>query len=210
MTGVPTEPEVTEYLLTVGKTKLVEVVKFVAEGAFASTLDERIILPEPAATPAGTPTITLVALRTTNGAFAPLTVAPDVSSRLLPVIVIDVPGPPFAGVKLEMLGVGLVKVNMADDVAVPPGVVTLIVPVLAPVGTIAVIEVLLTTLNEAAAEGPNFTKVAPVKLVPVIVTEFLHQVAEESAVIVGAGVVTVIFNVAVVVIDPLLAETLKA
>jgi hypothetical protein len=208
VTGVPTEPEVTEYLLTVGRTKLVEVVKFVAEVAFASTLDERPIRPKPAATPAGTPTITLVALRTTNGAFAPLTVAPDVSSKLLPVIVIDVPGPPVVGVKLEILGVGLVKVNTAED-AVPPGVVTAIGPVLAPVGTIAVIEVLLTTLNEAAADGPNFTKVAPVKLVPVIVTEFLHQVVEESAVIVGARYVTAIFNWPVVVINPLLAETEK-
>ena len=54
-------------------------------------------------------------------------------------------------------------------VAVPAGVVTLIFPVVAPVGTVVLICVLDTTVNVAAVPL-NFTLVAPVKLVPVTVT----------------------------------------
>jgi hypothetical protein len=39
-----------------------------------------------------------------------------------------------------------------------------------PAGDVAVIEVALLTVNELAAVLPNFTAVAPVKLVPVMVT----------------------------------------
>jgi hypothetical protein len=55
-------------------------------------------------------------------------------------------------------------------VAVPPGVVTLIGPVVAPDGNTAVIVVELTTLKEAAFVPLNLTAVALVKLVPVRVT----------------------------------------
>jgi uncharacterized membrane protein len=53
----------------------------------------------------------------------------------------------------------------------PPGVVTVIstVPAL-PAGEVAVIEVALFTVKLAAFAFPNLTAVAPVKLVPVIVT----------------------------------------
>ena len=55
---------------------------------------------------------------------------------------------------------------------VPPGVVTVTstAPAL-PAGEVAVICVALLTVNEVAAVPPNFTAVAPVKLVPVIVTD---------------------------------------
>jgi hypothetical protein len=61
----------------------------------------------------------------------------------------------------------------ADEVAdVPPGVVTRISTIPAePAGLVAVIEVALFTVYEAAAVLPNFTAVAPVKPVPVIATE---------------------------------------
>jgi hypothetical protein len=59
------------------------------------------------------------------------------------------------------------KVNPANEL-VPPEVVTEILP-LKPSPTTAVIEVLLTTLKEAAEAPPKFTTVAPVKFVPVIV-----------------------------------------
>jgi hypothetical protein len=60
-----------------------------------------------------------------------------------------------------------------DEVAdVPPGVVTVISTVPAePAGLVAVIEVGLFTVYDAATVLPNFTPVAPVKPVPVIVTE---------------------------------------
>ena len=53
---------------------------------------------------------------------------------------------------------------------VPPEVVTLILPVTAPVGTVAVICVSETTENDVALTPPNVTLVVPFKLFPVIVT----------------------------------------
>jgi hypothetical protein len=53
--------------------------------------------------------------------------------------------------------------------AVPPGVVTNTLPE-APAAITAVILVADTTVNEAAGVLPKLTAVAPVKLVPVIVT----------------------------------------
>src|SRR5438309_11819713 len=64
---------------------------------------------------------------------------------------------------------GMVTVKLALLVAVPPGVVMLIVPVAAPAGTVAVIWVSLFTAK-AAVVPLNFTAVAPLTLLPVIVT----------------------------------------
>ena len=61
--------------------------------------------------------------------------------------------------------------NEVPLVAVDTGVVTFIVPVETPAGVVAVICVALFTVNDAAATLLNVTAVAPVKLVPVIVTE---------------------------------------
>src|SRR5579871_1788797 len=54
--------------------------------------------------------------------------------------------------------------------AVPPGVVTVIFPVTAPVGTVAVIWVSEFTVKLVAATPPNVTFVACVRLTPVMVT----------------------------------------
>src|SRR5438093_627920 len=62
-------------------------------------------------------------------------------------------------------------VKLAELVPVPPAVVTLILPVTAPSGTVAVIWVAELTTKLVAATPPNFTEVAPVKPVPWIVTE---------------------------------------
>ena len=56
-------------------------------------------------------------------------------------------------------------------VPVPPEVVTEMGPVVAPAGTVAVIRVLLFTVNVVADTPLNFTEVAPVKAVPVITTD---------------------------------------
>ena len=54
---------------------------------------------------------------------------------------------------------------------VPPAVVTVMSTVPAVVaGDVAVIELALMTVNDAAAIPPNFTLVAPVKFVPLMVT----------------------------------------
>jgi len=60
-------------------------------------------------------------------------------------------------------------VNALELVAVPPAVVTLICPVEAPEGTTAVIDEDVAIVK-LALTPLNFTAVAPVKLVPLIVT----------------------------------------
>src|SRR5262245_29762750 len=77
-----------------------------------------------------------------------------------------VPTVPVAGVKLAIRGA---TVKLEALVAVPPGVVTLSVPLVALAGTVVVIWVLVTTCN-AAAIPLNRAAGAPVKLAPAIVT----------------------------------------
>src|SRR5207245_1139039 len=69
-----------------------------------------------------------------------------------------------------MLKSGVVTVKLALLLAVPPGVVTLIGPVDVPAGTVAVICVSLLTAKPAVVPLKNFTAVAPVRLLPVMVT----------------------------------------
>src|SRR5574337_2177698 len=59
--------------------------------------------------------------------------------------------------------------KLIANVAVPPGVVTRIRPVVAPFGTVAVTSVADSTVNTAATPS-NVTALAPVRCVPVIVT----------------------------------------
>jgi len=61
--------------------------------------------------------------------------------------------------------------SAAEVVEVPPGVVTVMSTVPVPAGLIAVIEVALLTVYEAAEVTPNLTAVAPVKPDPVIATD---------------------------------------
>ena len=56
-------------------------------------------------------------------------------------------------------------------VAVPPGVVMVILPVTAPAGTAAVTCVLEFTVKAVAAMPPNFTALVCDRLMPVITTE---------------------------------------
>lgn len=72
---------------------------------------------------------------------------------------------------LAIICVDELTVKLEELVAIPPGVVTAMVPVVAPEGTVAVTEVALTTANVAAAMLLNLTPVMPVRFVPVMVTE---------------------------------------
>ena len=67
-----------------------------------------------------------------------------------------------------MVGAGI-NVKLLEELAVPPVVVTDIIPVV-PLATTAVMLVALTTVKEAAGVPPKLTAVAPVKSVPVMVT----------------------------------------
>lgn len=85
----------------------------------------------------------------------------------------------------------VVTVKLFAEVALPPGVVTENLAVVAAAGTVVVIWVALFTVNVAALL-PSETAVAPVKFVPVIVTEApTCPLAGLKFVIVGAGGVTV-------------------
>src|SRR5947209_11525586 len=64
-----------------------------------------------------------------------------------------------------------VTVNVAALVAVPPFVVTTILPVFAPLGTVAVSWVSELIVNTGALSAPNFTAVVCDRLVPVIHTD---------------------------------------
>ena len=69
-------------------------------------------------------------------ALTPLKATAVVPVKLVPLMVTLVPTGPLAGVKLVIAG-GLITVKLPGLVAVPPGVVTLIVPVVTPAGTVA-------------------------------------------------------------------------
>jgi len=122
----------------------------------------------PVVAPVGTVAVICVAELTVNVAFVPLNFTAVAPVNAVPVIVTLAPTSPLVGEKLVMVG-GNTTVKLLALVAVPPGVVTLIVPVVAPAGTVAVICVAELTVNVAVVPL-NFTAVAPVYAVPVTVT----------------------------------------
>jgi hypothetical protein len=116
--------------------------------------------------------------------------------KFVPTIVTEIPAGPLVGENEVIVGEPAgVTVKFDELVAVPPGVVTLILPVCAPEGTTAVIWVSELTVKVVALVFLNFTSVAPVRLVPVMITEVpTGPVIGTKEVIVGAGtVVTVKF-----------------
>ena len=107
--------------------------------------------------------------------------------KALPEIVTVVPTGAAAGVNAAITGGGM-TVNALLDVTVPPGVTMVIGPDVAPAGTVVVIVVPEATVN---AEGRplNDTDVAPVKPLPVIVTDAPKgPVAGVNEVITGGGI----------------------
>ena len=69
-------------------------------------------------------------------AVLPLKVTAVAPVKFVPLIATLVPAGPLVGVKLVIVG-GLSTVKLLALVAVPPGVVTLSGPVVAPAGTVA-------------------------------------------------------------------------
>jgi len=121
----------------------------------------------PVLAPKGTVVVTVPELLTVNVAAVPpneMAVAPV---KVVPVIVTPVPTGPVAGAKEVMAGVTVKRVVVT--IGPLPGVVTVMGPVVAPAGTVVVIVPEgLTVKGEATPL--NETAVAPVKVVPVIVT----------------------------------------
>jgi hypothetical protein len=100
----------------------------------------------PVVAPVGTVATICVALLTVKlVALVPLKVTAVAPVKLVPAMATEVPIGPLVGLKLVSVGAGM-TVKLPALVAVPPGVVTAIVPVVAPVGTVAVICVALLTV----------------------------------------------------------------
>src|SRR2546422_11630385 len=120
-------------------------------------------------------------------AFTPLNVTAVAPVKFVPLSVTLVPTGPLVGVKLVIVGALATTVNVLALVAVPPGVVTLSGPVVAPAGTVAWIAVAEVTVK-LVLTPLNVTAVAPVKFVPLVVTLApTDPLVGVKPVIVGAG-----------------------
>ena len=131
-----------------------------------------VTLTTPLTAPTGTVMTTEVADFTLKRALTPPIVAVVTPPRLVPDTVISVPTLPVTGVKLVIVGATGVAptVKLMALTAVPPAVITEIVPVVAPVGTAVTRDVLESTTKDVTATPLNLTDVDPTKLVPVSVT----------------------------------------
>ena len=145
------------------------------------------------AAPDGVTAVIVVAFTTVKlPAATPPNVTPVVPVKSAPVMVTVVPpaSPPDTGDRLDTVGT-LANVKPFANVPVPPGVITTTSAAPADrTGVTAVIDVALTTVNEAAFVDPNRTAVAPVKPVPEIVTDVpppVGPVPGEMDVTVGAS-----------------------
>ena len=100
-------------------------------------------------------------------------------------------GPEVGRTEVTVGGVTKVKWSAEEIAEVPPTVVTVTSTVPAAcAGEKAVTSVLETTENEIAFDAPKWTAVAPVKLVPVMVTNVLPRVGPDAGateLTVGAG-----------------------
>src|SRR5882757_7730270 len=143
-------------------------VKLLAEVAVPLTV---VTVTLPVVEPVATVAVICVELFTVKpDAALPLNAIDDTAEKFVPVITTVVPTGPLPGLSAEMVGGGALMVKLVAERALPAGAVTEILPVVVPLPTVAVIWVALLTVKLAAATELNLTAVAPVKLVPVIVT----------------------------------------
>lgn len=163
-TLVPTVPVVGVKLVIAGDGCVT--VKALGEVALPPGVVTRI---EPVVAAAGTAVVICVVLFMVNVAAVPLNESAEAPAKFVPEITTLVPEVPLVGVKLEIVGAGMLTVKFAAELADPPGVVTEIFPVVAPTGTEVVICVALVTVKVATVPL-NDSAVAPVRFVPVIVT----------------------------------------
>jgi len=180
VTVVPTPPLVGEKLLIVGAGMTVKLLPLLA------VPPEVVTLIGPVEAPLGTVAAIEVDEFTVKLALVPLNRTAEAPVKLVPLIVTVVPTPPLVGEKLVIVGGGM-TVKLLALLAVPPGVVTLIGPVVAPLGTVAAIEVDEFTVKLALVPL-NRTVLAPVKFAPLMVTVVpTPPLAGEKLLIVGAG-----------------------
>ena len=126
----------------------------------------------PVVAPVGIVAVICVALFTVKFAEVPFSENAVAPVRLVPVTITEFPTCPLVGLKLVIVGADTDAdtVKLLAEVALPCAVVTAIFPVVAPLGTVAIICVALLTVIEVEATPLNETAVVPVKLVPFTVT----------------------------------------
>jgi hypothetical protein len=187
VTLVPTGPLEGEKEVIVGAGALVTVklVELVAVPPAVVTVSGPVVAP------LGNVAVICVLELTVNDAEAPLNPTAVAPLKFVPLMVTLVPAAPLVGENELIVGAGggaPVTVKLVGLVAVPPGVVTVIGPLVAPLGTFAVICVLDTIVKVVSETPLNRTAVAPVKFVPVIVTlESAAPLVGENELIVGAA-----------------------
>lgn len=95
----------------------------------------------PVVAPLGMVAVICVALFTVKAADVPFRVRTVAPVRFVPVMVTPVPTCPLVGLKPVMVGAAgaAVTVKLVAELALPPGVITENFPVVAPLGTVAVI-----------------------------------------------------------------------
>lgn len=120
----------------------------------------------------------------------PLKLTKVAPARLVPLIVMALPAKPLVGPNVVTVGNGSVTTKAVGLYAVPVVVVTLILPVVAPVGMIAVSDVGLATTTDVHVKPSTFTT-DPVRLVPVtVILVPTGPLAGENDVTVGTGSAT--------------------
>ena len=158
-TGTPTSPLVGLKPVIPGLTE--NVPELVPVPAAAVT----VIFPVVAAV--GTVAVIFVDEFTVKDAAKPLNFTEVIAAKFEPLIVTEVPTGPLPGENPVTRGA---TVNVPELVALPAALVTLIFPVVALVGTLAVIWPSESTLKVPEEVPLNLTALVPVKFEPLIVT----------------------------------------
>ena len=117
----------------------------------------------------GTVTVMLLADQELMGALWPLNVTiPALEPKLVPAIVIDVPGAPLVGVTLVIVGASIVNAKPLLD---NPPLVTTMLPLVAAPGTVTTIWVLFQEFRIAGAPLKVTVPAIGPKLLPEILTD---------------------------------------
>lgn len=165
MTRLPTGPVAGEKPVMVGAFEAVTVNGFwlypVPKGVVTLTLPVVALL--------GTVAVIDEDELTTKEAAAPLKVTAVAPVKFDPVICTSESAAPLFGATVYRNGAGVVATVKVLFEAVPCGVVMVIAPVVALLGTCACIWVSEITVNIVAVPVPNFTELVPVRCVPVMV-----------------------------------------
>jgi hypothetical protein len=200
VTEEPTTPEVGDRLVIAGVPRTVN-----AEPALATPPTVTTTLPVVA--PVGTTATIDVTLQLVMVAVVPLNITvlvPCVAPKLVPVIVTEELTAPEVGERLLIVGVERTVNN--TPLLATPFTVTTTLPVAAPVGTVATIDVALQLVIEVAAVPLNFTVLVPCvapKFVPVIVTEEPTAPEVGDRLVIAAAVPTTTCVITLETITPL-------